>query len=115
MLLSNGIETEDQLRTWLEEPTNLQRLRQIKGIKEKTAHYLQILVGTQGVAVDRHLFRFVAEAGAPTNSYSEARQLIRDAATLLGVESSALDHSIWRYMSERKDSTSVKPCKVGVR
>ena len=47
LLLQNGIETENQLRIWLENPANLQRLRQIKGIKDKTAHYLHILVGAQ--------------------------------------------------------------------
>src|SRR5438552_5608244 len=67
LLLQNGIETENQLRIWLENPANLQRLRQIKGIKDKTAHYLQILVGAQAVAVDGHLFQFLAEAGMPTN------------------------------------------------
>ena len=108
MLLHNGVETEDQLRTWLEVPANLERLRRIKGIKDKTAHYLQILVGTQTVAVDVHLFRFLAEAGVPTNSYDEAQQTIRDAAALLGVESSILDHSLWRYMSERASRASVR-------
>ena len=81
-------------------------MRQIKGIKEKTANYL-----ARDVAVDRHLFDFVAEAGAPTNSFSEAHQIIRDGARLLGIEPSTLDHSIWLYMSERAGSKTVKRCK----
>ncbi|HXE90249.1 MAG TPA: hypothetical protein VNK82_04720 [Terriglobales bacterium] len=110
VLLQNGVETEDQLRIWLEKPANLERIRQIKGIKDKTAHYLQILVGAQGVAIDRHLFRFLEEAGTPTNSYDEAHKLICDAATLLGVDWSVLDYSIWRYMSQRASGVSTKHC-----
>lgn len=103
VLLANGIETEDQLRNWLKSSANAQSLRRIKGIKDKTTDYLQILVGTPTVAVDRHLFRFLALAGLPTGDYNAAHQIIRDAAALLGVDSSILDHSIWRYMSDRPD------------
>ncbi len=97
VLQEHNIETHDQLLTWLEQPANRERLQQIKWIKEKTADYL-----AQDVAVDRHLFDFLAEAGAPTNDYGEAHQIICEAAVLLGVESTTLDHSIWRYMSKRR-------------
>jgi len=110
LLLQHGIETEDQLRIWLENPASLQRLCQIKGIKDKTAHYLQILVGVQTIAVDSHLFRFLTEAGVPTNTYDKAHHLIRETSTVLGVEPSILDHSIWRYMSERANRTAAMRC-----
>ena len=101
LLLEHAVETEDDLRAWLERPENLARLQWINGIKDKTADYLQILVGIQTVAVDRHLFDFLAEAGAPTDDYAEANKILRETAALLGVEPAKLDHSIWRYMSER--------------
>ncbi|MGD0415199.1 MAG: hypothetical protein ABSA80_07600 [Terriglobales bacterium] len=107
VLLQHNIETEDQLPTWLEQPANRELLRQIKGIKDKTANYL-----ARDVAVDRHLFDFVAEAGAPTDRFSEAHQIIRDAAELLGIEPATLDYSIWLYMSERAARASVKRCKT---
>jgi hypothetical protein len=110
LFLENKIENEDELRAWLERPDNIQRLKRIKGIKDKSANYLQILVGTQNVAVDRHLFRFLAEAGLPTTVYSEAHQLIHDASIVLGVEPSILDHSIWRFMSRRGLAENTKPC-----
>ena len=47
LLVVHGVETEDDLRSWLENPDNMVRLQEIKGIKDKTAHYLQILVGIQ--------------------------------------------------------------------
>jgi len=108
VLLENGVETEDELRSWLEQPANVERLKQIKGLKDKTADYLQILVGMHTVAVDRHLFQFLENAGAPKKTYNEAHKLIREAAVLLGVESSALDANIWRYMST--DAARVKKC-----
>jgi hypothetical protein len=104
LLVAEGVETEDEFRAWVAVPGNLDRLRRIKGIKDKTANYVEILLGKQSVAVDRHLFRFLSEAGVPTSDYDDAHALIRDAAILLGVEASILDHSIWRYMSERAGS-----------
>lgn len=101
LLLEHGVETEDDLRAWLEHAENLVRLQGINGIKDKTADYLQILVGIQTVAVDMHLFGFLAEAGVPTSDYAEAHKILRETATLLGVEAAKLDHSIWRYRSER--------------
>jgi hypothetical protein len=101
VLLHHRIETEDHLRIWLEDPANLNRLRQIKGIKDKTVHYLQILIGAQTVAVDIHLFRLLTQAGLSTNNYEAAHQLILETAALLGIGPPILDHSIWRYMSER--------------
>jgi thermostable 8-oxoguanine DNA glycosylase len=99
--LENGIETEDELKAWLERPDNIRLLQRIKGIKDKTTDYLQILVGIQTVAVDMHLFDFLVEAGVPTSNYSEARRILRETAALIGVEPAKLDHSIWRYRSER--------------
>lgn len=110
LLLENGVETTEQLRHWLEDASNLKRLKRISGIKDKTADYLQILVGTQNVAVDRHVLRFVAEAGLPVKSYDEAHCLVRNGAALLGVESSVLDNSIWRYMSQRANRVSKVRC-----
>lgn len=104
LLLKNGIETEDQLRVWLESPERLSQLRQIKGIKDKTTDYLQILVGIQAVAVDRHLFGFLARAGIVTNDYARANRILVETAALLGIEAALLDHSIWKFMSAESPS-----------
>lgn len=100
-LVAQGVETKDQFRAWAAVPGNLDRLRVIKGIKDKTVNYVEILLGRSSVAVDRHLFRFLAEAGLPTTGYAVAQGVVRDAAILLGVDPTILDHSIWRHMSER--------------
>jgi endonuclease III len=101
LLLEDGVETEDELKAWLERPGNIRLLQRIKGIKDKTADYLQILVGIQTLAVDMHLFAFLAEAGVSTSNYAEAHKILRETAALIGVEPAKLDHSIWRYRSER--------------
>ena len=80
MLCGEQIETESDSRTWITIPCNPKRLREIKGIKDKTAHYIEILLGLQNVAVDRHLFNFLHEAGIPTDNYADARQIICNAA-----------------------------------
>jgi hypothetical protein len=97
VLQENGIETEEDLRLWLEIPESVIRLQEIKGIKDKTTDYLKILVGVQTVAVDLHLFAFLEEAGVPTHHYAEAHRILREAADILGIEASKLDHSIWLY------------------
>ena len=99
LLLREQVESEDDFRAWVSKPNNVDRLRSIKGIKKKTADYIHILLGRQSVAVDRHLLNFLKMAGLEAHSYEEAHRLIHEAAGLLGVQPSILDHSIWRYMS----------------
>jgi hypothetical protein len=110
LLVSERIETEDELRMWLESPQNLMRLQVIDGIADKTAHYLQILVGIQGIAIDRHLQGFLAEAGVRCSTYNEARQVLDETASLLAVAPSDLDYSIWSYMSTRESRTQKRFC-----
>ncbi len=99
---SQGIQTESDLRTWLQEPAHVDSLRQIKGIGNKTADYFGILVGIQGVAVDVHLSHFLEEAGLGQCAYDEAKQIVSLTADVLGVSRAVLDHSIWLYMSNRR-------------
>jgi hypothetical protein len=112
VLLKNGIETEEDLRVWLDLPASIICLQQIKGIKDKTTDYLKILVGTQTVAVDMHLYGFLEEAGVPTPDYAEAHRILRDVADILGVEASKLDHSIWRYGSSLPTKRRARMCQA---
>jgi endonuclease III len=99
---SQGIQTESDLRTWLQEPSHIDRLKQLKGIGNKTVDYFGILVGIQGVAIDVHLSRFLQEAGLGQCTYNEARQIVSLAADVLDIPRAVLDHSIWLYMSNRR-------------
>jgi len=94
-----GIETEADLKTWLENEANIERLKELRGIGNKTTDYFKILSGIPTAAVDRHLIEFLKRAGVNTNSYSEAREIINKCAEQMGINKSVLDHSIWKYMS----------------
>lgn len=109
LLLGEGVETEEQLRVWISEPGNADRLLAIHGVGPKTLNYLRILLGFQGVAVDRWLRRFLKEAGLEVSNDEEAHDLISAAAGLLGIQPAVLDHSIWRYMSSSEECDSQSP------
>jgi len=106
LFLTQGVETEDELRKWMESESNRCRLLTIKGIKQKTVDYIGILVGLQTTAVDRHINTLLMEAGIQTSSYEEARDIINLSADLLGVKRAYFDHSIWQYMSRREKQKS---------
>jgi endonuclease III len=97
-----GIETEAELRLWLDKKGNLEKLDTLRGIGNKTMDYFKILSGIPAVAVDRYLSRFVEQAGITGKTYSEARDIISLAAEQIGVDKSTLDHSIWKYLSTEK-------------
>jgi endonuclease III len=105
LLRSEGLETERDLQKWL--PQNRERLLTINGIKDKTADYLQILVGEQGVAIDRHLNNFIEAAGVRCANYEEARAVLIETAKLMDVSPSTLDYSIWKYMRGKRESTGI--------
>jgi hypothetical protein len=98
---TEGIETEADLRDWLLEEENIYRLKQVRGVGDKTADYLKILVGIQTSAVDRHMYAFLANAGIPVSSYRQAKAILDGAADRLGVRRAHFDHSIWEYMSSK--------------
>ena len=99
LFVMEGISTESDLRTWLDDDDNIKILRRQRGIGPKTLDYLKMLVEMPTVAVDRHLVNFLGMAGMKWNGYEEARELIKETAVELGVKESALDNSIWYYMS----------------
>jgi thermostable 8-oxoguanine DNA glycosylase len=99
--VAEGIETADELRGWLIKPGNVERLKGIKGIGNKTADYFKILTGIPTSAIDRHLYSFMAQAGVEVSGYEEAQGIIRETAVWLGTDERTLDYSIWTYMSEQ--------------
>jgi hypothetical protein len=98
---AEGIETEVDLRDWLLCEENIPRLKLIRGVGDKTADYLKILVGIHTTAVDRHMYAFLANAGISISSYQQAKAILDKAADQLGVNRACFDHSIWEYMSSK--------------
>ena len=103
---SENIETEEQLKTWLAKEENAQKLGKVKGVGNKTLDYFNMLSGMHTSAIDRHLQSFLHRAGIHVVSYLEAQEVINKAANQLKVKESTFDHSIWKYMSDRKGSNS---------
>ncbi|MBI9046989.1 MAG: hypothetical protein JEZ06_21055 [Anaerolineaceae bacterium] len=102
LLQNENVETCQEFSIWLKDVQNTSKLHAIKGIGPKTIDYFKILVGQESVAVDVHLTRFIQLAGIQLSGYEEIKALISKASIELGIKESVLDHSIWKYMSERK-------------
>lgn len=100
--IKEKIETEEQLKQWLLQPKNIARLKQRRGIGDKTANYFKIMVGISESAPDRHLFNFLNKAGVGVNdNFDDAQQIINRTADLMDVNRDHLDHSIWKYESDK--------------
>ncbi|MFB7454851.1 hypothetical protein [Streptomyces sp. NPDC056194] len=99
LLAANGVDTHDDLHTWLGHQTNRTALRTVKGVGPKSIDYIGNLVGRSQIAVDVHLRSFAADAGVPDLRYEQLRAVYEEAAVLLGHDKGALEHAIWRYKS----------------
>lgn len=101
-LIKENIETEQEFAAWLSKPENITKIKQVKGIGDKTADYLKILVGIETNAVDRHLINFLELAGIPFFKYQTTSEIINKTADMINVRRALFDHSIWRYMSAKQ-------------
>ncbi|MNW07169.1 hypothetical protein D3C71_2037230 [compost metagenome] len=77
-------------------------LKSISGVGAKTFDYFKILVGLETNAVDRHLENFIQDAGIKVSGYKKHQEIINQAADDMNIRRAVLDHSIWKYMSEKK-------------
>jgi hypothetical protein len=98
---AEGVETESDLYSWIGRSENKARLMRLRGIGPKTLDYYRMIAGHPTVAIDRHLFSFLAAAGVKCTDYALAHQMLTDTATILGRSASSLDYSIWKFQSER--------------
>ncbi|MFH9466162.1 hypothetical protein ACH4LT_02515 [Streptomyces clavifer] len=101
LLAASGVDTRDDLRTWLNQDDNRSALLAIHGVGLKTVDYLGSLVGGSHVAVDVHLRAFAREASLGVSAYLDLRHVYEETADRLGHDRGALEHAVWRYMSSR--------------
>jgi hypothetical protein len=107
LLEREGVNTEDDLRRWLQSYVSKDKLLAIRFVGPKTVNYLQILVGLEAVAVDVRLNNFIALAGLPARNFARAEQLFHGTADLMNVPRSSLDYSVWFYMGKAKSAITV--------
>ncbi|MEU4097918.1 hypothetical protein [Streptomyces sp. NPDC026673] len=99
LLVTENVDTREELCTWLGRQTSRDALRRLKGMGPKSVDYLGNLVGRSQVAVDVHLRAFAAQAGVTGLGYEELRAVYEQTADLLGHDRAGLEHAVWRHMS----------------
>ncbi len=103
LLEYEGVETEQDLLAWLDQPGAKARLTAIRGVGDRTFHYLRLLAGADdALTVDRWLWRILDKAGVRSYGVNDALGLYRDAAGHLGVSVATLEYSLWRHAVARR-------------
>jgi hypothetical protein len=102
--VERGLETEDDLRLWFLRDTDTSDLMSIPGMGPKTLDYLRKLVGLSVIPIDRHMARFLENAGLECSSYEERQQALMALACCFGVSPGALDDVVWRLQSDQSSS-----------
>ncbi len=100
LLAVHGVDTREDLHTWLDRQANRAALRTVKGVGPKSIDYIANLVGRSHVAVDVHLRAFAVDAAVPDLPYDQLRTVYEEAAALLGHDQGALEHAVWRHRSK---------------
>ena len=103
LFLKENVETEGDLFEWIKSEDNQRKLKECHGVGDKTLDYYKLLAGHSTLAIDRHLYAFLAEAAVKIQDgeYSRAQDILAVAARLLDIEQRVLDYSIWKYMSDK--------------
>lgn len=100
LLMEQDLQTEDALRAWLTDPGHRARLQEIKGVKTKTCHYLQILCGDRdAVAVDVNLRSVFARAGIEVTGDEELAAVVKRTAERMQVTPAGLDGALWTWVA----------------
>lgn len=101
-----GIQTRADLRGWLLQFGNADRMKQIKGVGNMTADYIKMLAGVEVCAADGLTIGFMKQAGLEHSSYEESRDVLTKSARIMDVSPIALCFSIWDYVHSKRQSAS---------
>lgn len=100
--IDHQIETSRQLTEFLRFEQNVNMLKDIHGIGNKTCDYLKRLLGFDTVAVDRHIRSFMESADIFCDDYFDIKEIVEYAADFMEMTRRELDYSIWSYMSRKE-------------
>ena len=101
--LDHQIETSRQLTEFMRYEHNVNMLKDIHGIGNKTCDYLKRLLGFDTVAVDRHIRSFIESANICCDDYFDIKEIVEFAADFMEKTRRELDYSIWSYMSRKEE------------
>lgn len=96
-----AINTCEDLSDFLRNESNHEKFLGVKGIGNKTLDYTLKLLAFDTIAVDRHIYTFVEQAGLSVIDYRTTKKVVEFAADILEVSRSAMDYRIWLYMSNK--------------
>jgi hypothetical protein len=103
LLAKCNVESEEALKTWLQNEANRGELNRIRGVGKKTVDYLRILSGDKNaVAIDSRIRSFIKETMGRQFGYEQARELVMQTAERVRVPPAHLDYGIWSYMKARE-------------
>ena len=106
--IDHNIETSTHLKDYLRDEDNIQQLKGIHGIGNKTCDYLKRLLGFDTVAVDRHIKSFIEKADIFYEDYYDIKEIVEFAADFMERTRRELDFSIWSYMSQKENKKGVQ-------
>lgn len=103
--LEHDIDSTRQLTEYMKIDMNIDCLKSIHGIGDKTCDYMKRLLGFDTVAVDRHVRAFVESADILCQDYFDFKEVVEFAADFMDCARRELDYSIWNYMSQKESRT----------
>ena len=106
-LQRNRIDTVTDLMSFVSQNNNLDLLKGIKGIGDKTSDYLMILLGFDVIAVDRHIKSFLHEAAIECKDYLDIKLIVSYTADMMEVPRRCLDFSIWNYKNKKSSLNKI--------
>lgn len=103
--IRKSIDTTAELADFLRDDGNVESMKEIRGIGDKTCDYIKRLLGFDTVAVDRNIRSFVEKANIKCRNYNDFQETVEYAADFLDCSRRSLDYSIWSYMSHNEEGT----------
>jgi hypothetical protein len=100
LLRAENVETAIDLRRWMGNAGSRAKLLRVHGVGVKTAAYIRLLLGLQGIAIDIHLRRAAADVGV-ARSDEDLERLFTAAAKLAGIPLDEVDGSLWQRGADR--------------
>lgn len=104
--LVNNINTCADFKIFLMQNKNQEEFLKLSGIGAKTIDYTLKLLNFDTVAVDRHIYSFVEMAEIKIVNYAFTKKIVEYAADFLQISRTAMDYSIWNYMSSKDKDLS---------